>query len=113
MDRFVTDHTFLTHLLSSCLELRLDQCHHFSTRAQKLAHRFQHLGQRDKCYINRSKFNRLADLLRCHITNIRLFHADHPLILAKLPCQLSVSHVYSKDLLCSILQHTVRKSAGG
>ena len=63
---FIPDHSFFAHLLSARLELRLDERRHLGVAGQKVLHRLQHLGQRDKRHINGGKLYRFFDLLPCN-----------------------------------------------
>ena len=65
----------------------------------------QHLCQGNKRNIDGNKLHRLRNIFRRNIADVGLFHADHPLVIAQLPGQLSVSHIHRIYLLapfCSI-----------
>ena len=102
----------LADLLPACLELWLDQADDLTVLRHQLPHRRQHLHQRNKRNVNRDKGCRLLDLLRRHITDVRLFHADDPRVIAQLPVEQSVSDIHRIDLYRAILQHTVGKASG-
>ena len=112
MDSAVTHNALFSYLFPSGFKLRLDQTDHLSILRQKILHRKQNLRQRDKRYINRRKCCQLVNILRHNITDIRLFHADYPLVIAKLPRKLSMSDIDCVDFCRSVLQHTICKSAG-
>ena len=111
MNRRIPHNPLFPDFLPSGLKLGLDQAHHIPLRFHKRLHRPQNLRKRNKGNVNGNKLDPLRNLLRRHIPDIGFFHADHPFVVAQLPCQLSVSHIDRIDLFRSILEHAVRKSS--
>ena len=69
--------------------------------------------ERDERNVHAEKRNRLCQVLRLYIADVRSFHIDDVRIGAQAPRQLAVAHIDGVDLDRAILQHTVGKAARG
>ena len=113
MGILLTDNPLLSDFLTSCLKLRFNQTDNLSIICEKCLDRSENLCQRDEGNIDRGETNLVLDIVRSHIADVCLLHADHTRIIAKFPRQLSMSYIDRKHLDRAILQHTVGKSACG
>ncbi len=113
MNALFPDNALLSHLFPSGLKLGLYQAHHLAFISQKLFYRSQHFCQGYKGHINAGKFNAVPYILRGHVPDVCFLHTDDPVVIAQLPGKLSMSHVHGIHLHRPVLEHTVRKSAGG
>ncbi len=107
----VPHNAFLANFILARLKLRLDQAYHLRVRRQELIGRAKDFIQRDKGHIDRRELYRLCDIRRGHIAEVCLFHTDDTRIIAKLPRKLPVSYIDRIYFLCTILEHTVCKTA--
>ena len=113
MHLFIPDHSFFAYFFPACLKLWFDQADHLGPFFHQFFYRGQHLGQRNKSYINGYKIHCFPNVFRRHIPDIGLFHRADPLILSQFPRQLIGSHINSIHKPGSVLQHAVRKSSCG
>ncbi len=109
--RFPDDALF-PDFLPAGLELGLDQADHMSRIFQQISRRYQNFGQRNKGNVHGCKVQPVLNIFRLHIAEIGFFHADNPIILPQFPCELPMPHINGIDLRRTVLQHTVRKTAG-
>ena len=108
----IADHALLSDLLTARLELRFYQADHIRSVRQQFAHRRKHLRQRNEAHVAPCEFDRLGDLFRRDIADVRLLQADYARILPQLPRKLPVAHVDRIDFRGSVLEHAIRKTAG-
>ena len=113
VDGPLPDHALFPDLFPAGLKLRFNEAYHLAVRLHKGLHRPQDLGKGDKRYVNGDELDLVRDLLRGHIPDVGLFHADHPRVVPELPGQLSMAHIHRIDLHSPVLQHAVGEPAGG
>ena len=113
MDRWVPHDTLFANLLPPRLKLGLDEAQHLPLRLEKLLHRRQNDMQGDKRDVDDRKVQRLSQILRRDIADIRPLHADDPGVLPDFPGQLPIAHIDGEDLLRPVLEQAVGKAAGG
>ena len=111
MYRRFSDYTLLSYFLFSCFELWFDQAYHLCVCLEQIVCRSQNFSQRNERYIYRCKIQIILNILSDHVSEVCLFHTDNTFIIAKFPCQLSVSNVYRVYLHSAILKHTVREAS--
>ena len=109
----VADHALLPYLLPPGLELGLHQAGHLAVRLQHRVDSGEDQFQGDETHVDRGKIQLVRNDGMVQVAGIGPLQADHPLVLAELPCKLAVAHVHGVDLLCAVLQHAVGKAAGG
>ena len=112
MDRLITDHALLADLLSTRFELRLDEADDLTILGDQGLHHRQHELQADKADIDGHEPCLLSDILRLHIADVRLLHADHTRIVSELPVELAVADIDGEDPDRTVLQHAVGEAAG-
>ena len=100
----VTDNTLFADLVLPCFELGLYEAHKLSLVLQNGAYRRKNELERDKRKIRNGKVERFRYLLGAYMTNVRALHIDDTFILPKRPCELTVAHIYGKDLLSTVFE---------
>ena len=121
MDGPVADNALLADLFPAGFELGLDQAYHLRPRPQDLQGGRQDPGQGDKGNIHRCEIRLFRgsggrvclQILRLHVAEVGLLHADDTRICPQLPVQLAVAHINGVDFGGPVLQHAVCKASGG
>src|SRR5579863_3522796 len=93
-------------------ELRLDQNQKISLRSGDRRDGGQHFSCGDERYVHGNECRRLGDVAGGQISSVAL-HRDDARILPQFPVQLIDRDVDGVDLARTILQKTIRESAGG
>ena len=105
--------TLFADLFPAGLKLGLNQAGDLTALPQQAIKSGKNQLEGDEGHVDGCKIQLIRDLLMGQIPGIRALHADHARIIAQLPVQLAIAHIHGINLLCTVLQHAVRKSAGG
>ena len=112
MDRLIADHALLADLLSARFELWLDEADDLTILGDQSLHHRQHELQADEADIDGHEACLLPDILRLHIADVCLLHADHARVVPELPVELTVADIDGENLDRTVLQHAVGEAAG-
>ena len=113
MDCRIADDAFFADLFPAGFKLRLDQTDRLGVFSHQLARYGQDELQRDEGHVHREEADLVRHLFARDLAHVGAFEVDDALVRAQLPCELSVADVDRVDLRGAVLQHTIRKAAGG
>ena len=109
----IAHNALFADLFLAGFKLGLDEADDLSVLPQQLPHGGQNDPERDERHVDDRQIQRLAEIVRRDIADVRPLHHDHARIFPNFPRKLPVSHVDGKYLLCPLLEQAVGKAAGG
>ena len=102
----------LADVFLSGLKLRLDEAEHLSGGLEQLLNGRKDDFQGNKRDVHNGQVERLAEILRRYIADVRPLHHDHARIGTNFPRKLAIADVDGEDLTGPLLQQAVGKAAG-